>query len=177
MSRRFLVSIEANLPGTGFGRSMDFPVSGRLAGVDYGTVRVGIAITDPERIVASPWQVYRRVNRSADRHFFSEMAQREELVGWVVGLPVHASGDESQKSSEARSYGHWLHEITALPVRFFDERYTSQGADQILIEGALTGRRRKLKRDMVAAQIMLSAYLEFVRRGNLGEGTDSWDDP
>ena len=154
---------------------MDFPVSGRLAGIDYGTVRVGIAVTDTERIVASPLQVYRRVNSVADQCFFSELAEHEELAGWVVGLPVHTSGDESQKSTEARHYGQWLAEVTELPVRFFDERYTSQGADQLLLEGALTGRRRKLKRDMVAAQIMLSAYLEFIRMGKHGEGTESWE--
>ncbi|HAA70812.1 MAG: Holliday junction resolvase RuvX [Planctomycetaceae bacterium] len=154
---------------------MDFPVSGRLAGIDYGTVRVGIAVTDTERIVASPLQVYRRVNSVADQRFFRALAEDEALVGWVVGLPVHTSGDESQKSREARHYGQWLAEVTELPVRFFDERYTSQGADQLLLEGALTGRRRKLKRDMVAAQIMLSAYLEFVSMGKHGEGTESWE--
>jgi len=154
---------------------MDFPVSGRLAGIDYGTVRVGIAVTDTERIVASPLEVYRRVNSVADQRFFRALVEDEELVGWVVGLPVHTSGDESQKSTEARHYGQWLAEVTELPVRFFDERYTSQGADQLLLEGALTGRRRKLKRDMVAAQIMLSAYLEFVRMGKHGEGTESWE--
>jgi len=136
---------------------------------------VGIAVTDTERIVASPLQVYRRVNSVADQRFFRALAEDEALVGWVVGLPVHTSGDESQKSREARHYGQWLAEVTELPVRFFDERYTSQGADQLLLEGALTGRRRKLKRDMVAAQIMLSAYLEFVSMGKHGEGTESWE--
>ena len=46
-----------------------------------------------------------------------------------------------------------------------------------MLEGALTGRRRKLRRDMVAAQIMLAAYLEYVRQGNRGEGTEPWEDP
>ena len=98
-------------------------------------------------------------------------------MGLVVGLPVHASGAESQKSTESRGYGRWLAETTGLPVRFFDERYSSQSADRALLEGALTGRRRKLRRDMVAAQIMLAAYLEYVRQGNRGEGTEPWEDP
>ncbi|MAV36227.1 MAG: Holliday junction resolvase RuvX [Planctomycetaceae bacterium] len=156
---------------------MNFPSSGRLAGIDYGAVRVGIAVTDAQRIVASPFQVYRRVNLSTDRQFFCELAEQEGLVGLVVGLPVHASGAESQKSTESRGYGRWLAETTGLPVRFFDERYSSQSADRALLEGALTGRRRKLRRDMVAAQIMLAAYLEYVRQGNRGEGTEPWEDP
>ena len=113
---------------------MKFPSSGRLAGIDYGAVRVGIAVTDAQRIVASPFQVYRRVNLPTDRQFFCELVEQEELVGLVVGLPVHASGAESQKSTEARDYGRWLAETTGLPVRFFDERYSSQSADRALLE-------------------------------------------
>jgi putative Holliday junction resolvase len=84
-------------------------------------------------------------------------------VGFVVGLPVHTSGQESQKSKEARQFGQWLHEVTGRPVVFFDERYSTVRADELLA-GALKGKGRKRRRDMVAAQVLLSEFLESDRR-------------
>lgn len=142
------------------------PERGRLAGVDYGTVRIGIAITDPEQRLASPLESYLRRSREADASFFRQLVEQEKVVGFVVGLPVHASGQESQKSLEARKFGQWLSEVTGRPFVFFDERYTTVLANELLTAGALRGRkRRKRRRDMVAAQVLLSEFLESGRRG------------
>ncbi len=83
----------------------------------------------------------------------------------MVGLPVHTSGHDSQKSQEARKFGHWLGETTGLPVEYFDERYTSLEAEQILGQANFTKKRRKARIDQLAAQIMLTAYLESGGRG------------
>ena len=77
-----------------------------------------------------------------------------------MGLPVHLDGRESQKSSEARTFGQWLAEATGVGVEFFDERFTSVEAEQHLLAAKLTKKRRKERLDKLAAQIMLSAYLE-----------------
>ena len=84
---------------------------------------------------------------------------------WVVGLPVHLDGRESAKSREARSFGQWLGQVTGVPVEFFDERFTTSEAEQLLLGAGLTGKRRKRRSDMVAAQIMLGAYLESRTKG------------
>jgi len=81
---------------------------------------------------------------------------------------VLASGDESQKSAQARAFGGVLREWTGLPVRFYDERYTSVLADQSLLEAQLTRKQRKARLDKVAAQIILAAYLESRRYGDPG---------
>ena len=139
------------------------PRAGRLAGIDYGTVRIGVAITDPEQRLASPLENYTRRGAAADAAWFKQLAVNERLVGFIVGLPVYASGDESQKSREARQFGVWLAELTGLPVRYFDERYTSAHAEALLIEADITRKKRKLRLDKLAAQILLAAYLESSR--------------
>ena len=89
----------------------------------------------------------------------------ERIGRFVVGLPVHLSGGESRKSVEARAFGQWLNEITGVPVEYFDERYTSAEAEQILGVAELTKKQRKARLDQLAAQIMLTAYLEAGGRG------------
>jgi len=89
---------------------------GRIAGIDYGTVRVGVAITDPARTLASPHGQYARGGEEADARYFRRLAEDEAIALFVVGLPIHLSGDESQKSQEARAFARWLHETTGVPV-------------------------------------------------------------
>src|SRR5262245_60697199 len=140
------------------------PRTGRLAAIDYGTVRIGVAITDPEQRLASPLENYTRRSRDADATWLAQLVTRERVVGFVVGLPVHTSGCESQKSAEARQFGQWVNKVTGLTVRFFDERYTSAHAESLLLEAQFTKRRRKERLDKVAAQILLAAYLESSRQ-------------
>jgi len=132
----------------------------KLLGVDYGTVRVGLAVTDPERKFAFPLTTYQRRNRDQDADFFRELIEQEEIGGLVVGLPVHTDGREGQKAAEARAFGQWLGETTGLPVVYFDERFTTAQAESALWEAGLTHRRRKERRDRVAAQILLQTYLD-----------------
>jgi putative Holliday junction resolvase len=133
---------------------------GRIAAIDFGTVRIGIAITDPEQRIASPYENYTRRGLHADRERFRRLAKDEEVKLFVVGLPLHISGDESRKSQEARQFGQWLQDTTGVPVVFFDERYTSTDAEQLMISVDTTRKRRKKKLDMLAAQMILSAYLD-----------------
>ncbi|MBW3597235.1 MAG: Holliday junction resolvase RuvX [Planctomycetes bacterium] len=139
---------------------MTLPRQGRLAGIDYGEKRIGVAICDGDQRIAGPLEIRHRQSESADETYFRRLAQDYDLAGFVVGLPVHASGDESAKSQECRRFGAWLSEITGLPVAFFDERYTSAQADTLMAGHGLTRRQKKDRRDMLAAQVILAAYLE-----------------
>jgi len=140
--------------------SAGVPQPGRVAGIDYGTVRIGIALSDPSRRWVSPHEVYTRGDEAQDAEFFRRLVQQEDVTLLVVGLPVHLDGRESPKSIEARRFGAWLSEATGVPVEFFDERFTSTEAEQSLLSADLTRKKRKRRRDMLAAQIMLAAYLE-----------------
>ncbi len=133
---------------------------GRLIGIDFGLQRIGVAICDPERRVASPLQTYVRRTIAADAYHFQEMAREYDAVGWVVGLPLHADGRESQSSQLARAFAHWLTEISGLPAVMWDERFTTAAAENLLIFARLNHKQRRQRRDRVAAQLILQTYLD-----------------
>lgn len=154
--------------------ALDFPRSGRLAGVDFGTVRIGISICDPMWILVSPLEIRAVTDPDRDAAYFRELARRERVDGWIVGLPIHCDGKESQKSLEARKFAVWLRDATALPVRLFDERFTTSAAqDRVRSARNLTGkagsRKGGMKRsrerlvDAVAAQVLLESFIEAAR--------------
>ncbi len=150
-----------------------FPGIGRLLGIDFGTVRIGIAICDENQSIASPLEVYTRRNEKLDAEFFIKLVNETGASGWVIGLPIHMSGDESEKSSEAREFGQWLQSVTELPVTWIDERYSTAMAREILNAGNLSAKQRKARLDKIAAQAILASYLESDRDT---ESTDSIDD-
>ena len=150
-----------------------FPRIGRLLGIDFGTVRIGIAICDENQSIASPLEVYTRRNEKLDAEFFIKLVNETGASGWVIGLPIHMSGDESEKSSEAREFGQWLQSVTELPVAWIDERYSTAMAREILNAGNLSAKQRKARLDKIAAQAILASYLESDRDT---ESTDSIDD-
>jgi putative Holliday junction resolvase len=132
----------------------------RLLGVDFGTVRVGLAITDTDRIIASPLEIRERQGADKDAAYFKALIEREQIGGLIVGLPLHTSGREGIKAEEARAYGKWLGEVTGLPIVFADERFSTAFADSALWAAGLTHKKRKARRDAVAAQVMLQAFIE-----------------
>ena len=145
------------------------PRRGRLLGIDYGTVRVGVSVSDQFQKLASPLHNYERVSRTADQRFYRKLTIDYEVVGFVVGLPLHMNGDESEKSQEARRYGKWLHSITRRPVTFQDERLSSAQAEILLSSADLTHRQRSERIDKLAAQIVLQTWLD--RRSGLSAET------
>ena len=140
---------------------------GVVAGIDFGTVRIGVAVSDPRRVIAFPYVNYTRRNEARDAEFFKKLATDERITQFVVGLPLHLSGDLSEKAQEAIAFGKWLGELTGVPVDYYDERYTSVEAEEYLIEANVTRKKRKQKLDKVAAQILLAAYLESGCRSRL----------
>jgi putative pre-16S rRNA nuclease len=139
---------------------VNIPPEGRLLGVDFGAVRVGLAVCDPDRIVASALETYTRKSDAADAAYFSALAAREKAVGFVVGLPISLSGVEGPKAKEAREFGAWLSAATGLPVEFFDERFTTAAAEDTLRDAKVRADKRIGKRDRLAAQIILQSYLD-----------------
>ncbi len=135
----------------------------RLLGVDYGQVRIGLAVTDAERKIAFPLSVHVRSGEEADAVFFRRVVDEEEIAAIVVGLPLHSGGEEGAKAKEARAFGEWLARVTKLPVEFFDERFTTVQAESALWHAGMTHKRRRERRDKVAAQMMLRGYLEACR--------------
>jgi putative holliday junction resolvase len=143
--------------------SKDLPTEGRLAGIDYGSVRVGIATCDPSQRWVTPYDTYQRRNDKLDAAFFIELARREAVQGWVLGLPIHCDGKESQKSTEVRRFAEWLEAATDLPFALFDERFTTAEARHLLRDASLSSTKKKKQLDRLAAHLILTGFIESRR--------------
>ena len=140
------------------------PEHGRLLGLDYGTKRVGIAVSDPDQRIACPLENYQRRTPELDARHLESIATEYRVIGLIVGLPVHLSGQEGQKAREARDFGRWAAKATGLPVHFWDERYTSSVAESYLLAVDMSRKKRKQYRDKIAAQILLQSFLDAENR-------------
>jgi putative Holliday junction resolvase len=132
----------------------------RILGLDFGTKRVGAAVSDPSRSIATPLEVYERRDPAQDARHYISLVREHEIERIVIGMPVHISGREGSSANLARTWGDWLSEATGLPVVSFDERYTTVEAEESLIAAGLKRSKRKGLRDMLAARILLQAYLD-----------------
>ena len=106
----------------------------RILGFDFGTRRVGAAVSDPGRTMAFPLEVYEPRGPEPDARHYRELVLENEIERIVVGLPLHTSGREGDLASRARRFGDWLASVTARPVVYYDERYTTVEAERTLID-------------------------------------------
>ena len=132
---------------------------GRVLGLDFGTRRVGAAVSDPRRQIATPLEVHQRRDPAGDSRHYQELVREHEVDQIVIGLPLHTSGKVGTAVVLARRFGFRLAEAPAYRS-FFDERYTTSEAEETLIAAGMKRSRRKGLRDMLAAQILLQNYLD-----------------
>jgi putative Holliday junction resolvase len=128
--------------------------------IDYGRRRVGAAVSDPTRTIASPLENYDRTTPEGDAAHYRKLLQEERVSLVVVGLPVHTSGREGDLAAEARRFGSWIQDLCGIPVVFRDERYTTKEAEEILRRAGVRPRDRKSLRDRLAAHVLLQAFLD-----------------
>lgn len=143
------------------------PVEGVLLGIDYGTKRIGVAISTPEQRLSVPLTTRQRETPQQDADWLKGLVKENRVVGLVVGLPVHMSGDEGTKAREAREFGIWAGRVAGLPVTYWDERYTTSIADAFLGQTNFSEAKREQRRDRVAANLMLQSFLEAPDRNVL----------
>jgi putative Holliday junction resolvase len=132
----------------------------RILGLDFGTRRVGAAVSDPGRTMAFPLEVYELRGPEPDARHYRELVRENDVERIVVGLPLHTSGRESELALRARKFGTWLARVTALRVVYYDERYSTIEAERHLADARVTSKKRKALRDKLAAQIMLQGFLD-----------------
>ena len=132
----------------------------RVLGIDPGKARLGLAVSDPDRRIASPLTTWTRRDLEQDGRFLKKVVADEEIGLVVVGLPVHLDGREGVQAKAAREFGAWLGTLLGMPCIFWDERFTTREAEAHLWHAGLSHKRRKERRDQVAAQILLQTYLD-----------------
>lgn len=136
------------------------PRSGRVLAVDPGSVRTGLALTDPSQTIASPAEILTRLQGEALVQALVERVRRHQAVGVVVGVPVSMDGQEGPQALASRRLIAALAARVRVPVEGFDERLTSRDAEAAFIEAGIRASDRRGKVDAVAAAVLLRAWLE-----------------
>ena len=146
-------------------------VRGVRLGVDVGAVRVGVAVSDPDGVLATPLVTLRRDPHPAGKTMPDDIAELVRLVGLhesvevVVGLPVTLAGTEGLAAAHARAYAEQLaRAIAPVPVRLVDERMSTAVATRRLSERGVRGGRRRAVIDQAAAVEILQGWLDLRRR-------------
>jgi putative holliday junction resolvase len=146
----------------------DFP--GRLLGVDHGLKVIGLALCDPTGLIARPLQLIPRASKQEDFAKINAIIAQHQIAGAVVGLPV--SPPEITGYTQADRVRLWASRLAAaipVPVYLWNERYSSQDAEELLDE---IGKDRPERIDAVAAAVFLQSFLDALR----DEGFP-WPDP
>ena len=137
---------------------------GRRLGIDVGAVRVGVALSDPDGVLATPLlTVARDVARGTDLDVLAQLVDEHAVVGIVVGLPRTLAGREGPAAAAARAFGDALAARVPVPVSFADERLTTVVATRQMRESGRKGRRQRAVVDQVAAVAILQGWLDARR--------------
>lgn len=133
---------------------------GRLLGIDFGTKRIGLAVSDPLGIIARPLETI--ANDSATLNKIKKVIKDLGVEAIVVGLPFNLKGERGQKALEVEAFIEFLKSSTQLPVFEVDERFTSSTAKDTLLQMGVKKKQRqdKSKIDLMAAALILQNYLD-----------------
>lgn len=141
------------------------PREGAIAGLDLGTVTIGVAVSDLRRRVATPLETIRRQKFTLDAARLLEIAQKRVLKGLVLGLPINMDGSEGPRAQSTRAFARNLERLTDIPIAFWDERLSTVAAERALLEADTSRKRRAEIIDHVAAGFILQGMLD--RLGHL----------
>lgn len=137
----------------------------RFLGLDIGERRIGVAVSDPTGAVATPLSV---LDASTAARDVARLVEDYEVGVVVVGLPRSLAGDEGPQASRIRTVATRLLGPLNVPVEFVDERLSSAEAGRRMREAGASERRQRGAKDMVAASIVLQAYLDGARSDAAG---------
>ena len=134
----------------------------RIVAIDLGIKRSGIAVSDPFQMFASPKERIDHTENLEDalKKILASFKDLSEIEAFVLGLPLHLSGSESEMSLRARSFMERLKEITGKTVHLIDERLTSKAAENMLREGNMKRKQRTEVVDTLSAALILQTYLD-----------------
>ena len=129
-------------------------------GIDHGSKRIGLAVSDPEGKVALPAGTLESRGLKRDLAAIREVVETRQVDRIVVGLPVHMDGRAGRQAEAARAFAQHLARELGLPVDTMDERWTTKEAERALRETGRKGKQKRAVIDSVAAALLLRTYLE-----------------
>jgi len=134
---------------------------GRILALDIGDKRIGLALSDPLKMIANPLETLFRTTLNKDLSHIIEIIQEKEIELIVCGMPVSLAAKETEQTVKTRIFVEHLKERVSIPIKLIDERLTTSSAERVLIEGGVRRENRKQVIDKVAATIILQNYLDY----------------
>lgn len=143
------------------------PPNRAIAGLDLGTVTIGVALSDLRRQVATPVEVIRREKFTLDAARLLALLTARGAAGIILGLPLNMDGTSGPRVQSTEAFARNLEKLTLLPIGFWDERLSTVAAERALLEADTSRKRRKEVIDQVAAGYILQGALDrmaYMRR-------------
>lgn len=137
----------------------------RIMGLDFGTKRIGVAVSDELFLTAQGLETIQRKDLDSDLAAINAVISANNVGELVVGLPLNMDGTYSAKTKEAVEFIDALSKTVNIPVKTQDERLTSMQADRAMLEGDMSRAKRKKLSDKLAAQLILQSYLDSRKKG------------
>ncbi len=138
----------------------ELTVKGRVLALDLGEKRIGVAVSDPTRTIASSLAVFKRKSRQEDYAHIARLIAEQQANLLVVGLPVPLSGVEGEKAAWVRSYTAELQQHVAVPIVLWDEALTTVQAYDSMRQRGKRAKQAKERIDAVAAAFILQSFLD-----------------
>lgn len=138
---------------------------GRIAAIDFGKVRIGLAISDERRIIAQPLETVRAARNDAEtaKRIVEAFARYKGIDAVVMGLPLLLNGKEGDMAMLVKAFASVLQPMLPCPIVFWDERLTSSGVDKMLQEFDVSRKKRAELSDALAAVSILQNYLDALK--------------
>jgi len=133
---------------------------GRLIGLDLGTKTIGVAVSDPDRKLATGVETIARSNFTADARRVLALAAERGAVGFVLGLPINMDGSEGPRAQSTRAFSRNFAKLTELPIALWDERLSTVAVERGLIAADMSRKRRAAVIDQHAAMFILQGALD-----------------
>ncbi|HEX5435408.1 MAG TPA: Holliday junction resolvase RuvX [Candidatus Angelobacter sp.] len=135
-------------------------LSGRILAIDYGSRRMGLAVSDPLGITAQGLETLERKNKRSDFARLERLIREYQIAEIVMGNPLRMSGEEGTQSRKVAEFADELRRRFALPVHLWDERLTSSEANRLLRDAEVSLQKRAQAVDRMAATLILQSFLQ-----------------
>ena len=140
------------------------PRYGALVGLDLGEKTIGVAVSDPMRMVASPLELIRKTKFTDDAKALFKLMDHRQVAGMVIGLPMNMDGSEGPRAQSCRAFARNILRLREVPIAFWDERMSTMAVNRLLIDEADINRARRAEVvDKMAAGWILQGALERLR--------------
>ncbi|MCK1733419.1 Holliday junction resolvase RuvX [Bradyrhizobium sp. 138] len=149
-----------------------WPARGALVGLDLGTKTIGVAVSDPDRRLATGVETIQRKAFKQDAARLLAIAAERKAAGFVLGLPINMDGSEGPRAQSTRAFARNLAGLTALPIGLWDERLSTAAVERELIGMDVSRAKRAEVIDEHAAIFILQGALDRLANLRAGPGTD-----